>query len=228
MLGDRKDILGKAELSVDDNHAVDTVIKFIDNIISGFPSYYFSEPGLSSDENAITYHIVNYFNSHLDDRSSGFIPYRFVKNPPQQDSRKETDLGVVISSKSGPMFPIIEFEAKRLSNTSNNSEYVYGERGGIERFKRNQHGTKLNICGMLGYLQDNVCSHWTTKINGWITDQASRLDNDVDWKHIDEKLVRTSSFTKVEKWRSKHKRLSGSPLFIHHYFIDLVQDEKSK
>ncbi len=30
----------------------------------------------------------------------------------------------------------MEFEAKRFSETSNNQEYVYGERGGIERFKK--------------------------------------------------------------------------------------------
>lgn len=224
MLRDMNDTLGRAELSVESNHAVTKLLEFMDETISGFRSYYFSNPNLSGDENAITFHIVNYFNSHLDEKAEGFIPYKFVKNPPQHNSRKETDMGVVISSKSTPAFPIIEFEAKRLSASSNNSEYVYGERGGIERFKRNQHGARLTTCGMLGYIQNDVCASWTEKINGWISDQAGKKPNDLDWGSENEKLIHAASFVAVEKWYSVNARISNQSLKLHHYFIDLVNE----
>ncbi len=197
-------------------------MKFVDDNISGFRQYYFSVPDLSGDENAITYHLVNYFNSLLDEKEDGFIPYKFVKNPPQPDSRKETDLGVVVSSKCTPSFPIIEFEAKRLSGSSNNSEYVYGERGGIERFKRNHHGARLSTCGMLGYVQSNQCSEWVTKINSWITAQAAKAPADLDWKNAKELLVHSDTFDTVEKWYSVNSRIKQSSLTIYHYLIDLV------
>lgn len=222
MLRDINDTFGRAELSVDSNHAVIRLLEFVDEVISGFRLYYFSVPSISADENVVTFHMVNYFNSHLDEKTDGFIPYKFVKNPSQLNSRNETDLGVVISNKSTPAFPIIEFEAKRLSNTSNNSEYVYGKRGGIERFKRNQHGARLQTCGILGYIQDDDCASWTEKINSWVAYQANKKHNDLDWTKEDEKLIHTASFHGVDKWRSVHTRLDSPPLLIHHYFIDLV------
>ncbi len=222
MLRDSNDTFGRAELSVEAEHSVAALLKFVDQTISGFRPYYFSVPNLSGDENAITYHIVNYFNSLLDERSDGFIPYKFVKNPPQPDSRKETDLGVVISNKSIPGFPIIEFEAKRLSESSNNSEYVYGERGGIERFKRNHHGARLGTCGMLGYVQSNECSEWVKKINSWINVQASNDTTDLDWKNEKELLIHSDTFDTVEKWHSVNCRVEQPDLTLYHYFINLV------
>lgn len=224
MLRDFNTTSNNAELSVGSQHSVAVLLKFVDKAIVGFRSYYFSEPNVSGDENAITYHIANYFNAMLNEEEDGFIPYQFsfVKNPPQPESRKETDLGVVILNKSKPSFPIIEFEAKRLSESSNNSEYVYGTRGGIERFKRNQHGSHLHTCGMLGYIQKDVCAEWTTKINSWITDQANKDKNDLDWTHENEKLIHLKSFEKVDKWSSINLRTDQSNLHIYHYFIDLV------
>jgi hypothetical protein len=224
MLRDSNKIVGDAHLSVPENHSVIVLLNFVDAKISGFRNYYFSIPLPPEGENAITYHLANYFNALLIDENDGFLPYKFnfVKNPTQSESRRETDLGVVILSKSMPSYPIIEFEAKRLSGSSNNTEYVYGERGGIERFKKNHHGTQLKICGMLGYVQKDTANDWFNKINGWITEQSNNTTTALDWKNQSELLVHIWSHEKVNKYSSMNVRLSQSSLTIYHYLIDLV------
>lgn len=224
MLRDFDKIVGDAQLSAPENHSVKVLLNFIDTRISGFRNYYFSVHLPPEDENAITYHIANYFNALLTDEKDGFLPYKFsfVKNPSQSESRRETDLGVVILNKTVPSYPIIEFEAKRFSDSSNNTEYVYGDRGGIERFKKNHHGSQLKICGMLGYVQKDTANDWFNKINGWITEQANTATATLDWKNQNEQLVYIWSYDKVNKYSSLNVRLSQSTLTIYHYLIDLV------
>ncbi len=224
MLRDFDKIIGEAQLSVPENHSVIVLLNFVDAKISGFRNYYFSVPIPPEGENAITYHLANYFNALLIDENDGFLPYKFnfVKNPAQSESRRETDLGVVILSKSMPSYPIIEFEAKRLSDSSNNTEYVYGERGGIERFKKNHHGSQLKICGMLGYIQKDTVNDWFTKINGWITEQSAITTTLLDWKNQSELLVHVASLDNVTKYSSINARVSKSSLTIYHYLINLI------
>jgi hypothetical protein len=226
MLGDVKEVNGHIELSVNHFHSISTVLGFIDRSISGFRSYCLAAPDMPIDENAITYHIGNYFNSLLLDEIDGCSPYKFsfVKNPVQSDSRRESDLGVIILSKSLPSFPIIEFEAKRLSATSNNREYVYGERGGIERFKQRHHGAHLNTCGMFGYVQNDNQSVWVQKINEWISEKSASHDtSSLDWRNQSELLIHVESLVNVDKWSSSHVRIDKSILCLYHYFIDLVK-----
>jgi hypothetical protein len=52
-----------------------------------------------------------------------------------------------------------------ISDTSNNKEYVCGKRGGIERFKRELHSSHLSVCGMFGYVQNDMPANWVDKIN---------------------------------------------------------------
>jgi hypothetical protein len=214
--------LGNPDLSVASNHSVSTLLKFIDNNVSNFRSYYFSQEHISDKENAISFHLINYFNSCLDGATEGFIPYSFVKNPPQGNSTKETDVGVIIMNKTKPSNTIIEFEAKRLSLASNNSEYVYGERGGIERFKRSHHGSHLTICGMFGYIQTYNAEHWREKINGWI---QNLIDNNVDatinW--TDPVLLNKETIIgDAHKYESDNSRIEKPNIRLYHYFINLV------
>ncbi|MDR1371125.1 MAG: hypothetical protein LBJ72_13535 [Dysgonamonadaceae bacterium] len=82
----------------------------------------------------------------MSEQLGGFPPYYFGKNPAQSQSGRETDIGVFLIKSEKPI-TLIEFEAKRLSDTSNNKEYVCGKRGGIERFKRELHSSHLSVCG---------------------------------------------------------------------------------
>lgn len=212
--------MGDAELSVSSHHAIGMLLGFVDNRIHGFRDYYLKSTK-SDKENFITNLLVNYLNGWLIDESSGYIPYNFSfqKNPAQDDSTKETDIGIFILNPSVPGATIFEFEAKRLSDSSNNSEYVLGTRGGMERFKRNEHAKHLKKAGMFGYIQSKTSAHWHGKINEWIDQKSSDTTNGIDWTSQDEKLVADNSAT--NKFSSTNTRVNSDSIFLQHYFIDL-------
>jgi hypothetical protein len=213
--------MGDVELSVPNHHAIDTLLSFVDSTIDGFPDYYFKSTK-SDRENFITSLLVNYLNGWLIDESAGYIPYKFSfqKNPAQDDSTKETDIGIFILNPSVPGATIFEFEAKRLSDSSNNSEYVFGRRGGIERFKRNDHAKHLKKAGMFGYIQSKTSVYWHSKINEWINQKSSDITDGIDWTSQPEKLVADASAK--DKFSSTNARIGSDSIFLLHYFIDLT------
>ena len=210
------------DLSVTTNHEVAVILDFIDRNIQGFPPYYHRIKD-SVRENRISDFLVHHFQLCKDEQSDGFSPYDFRKNPTQSHSGRETDIGVFVLTRSHTPVPIIEFEAKRFSETSNNKEYVCGERGGIERFKRGHHSSHHSVCGMFGYVLSRTSKEWIEKVNGWITEQAqNNTYSDIDWKSSDEKLRTTIIYYNVEKLRSEHTRKqTNNKILIWHYFINL-------
>lgn len=210
------------DLSVDSNFEVDLILSFIDKNISGFPIYYQSIKD-SEKENRISDNLVHHFEL-CKNESESFFPFRFSKNPTQPESDKETDIGVFVMSRTQKPIPIIEFEAKRLSESSNNKEYVYGIRGGIERFKRGHHSSHLKVCGMFGYIQNKTSAEWIEKINNWITELSyNNSDSTIDWTDKKELLSVIESFPFVEKLNSIHQRTSQKEsIKLCHYLIDLI------
>jgi hypothetical protein len=153
------------------------------------------------------------------------LPYGFRKNPAQKGSTRESDMGVCYLSL--PLRYIVRFEAKRLSTTSNNKEYVSGSRGGIERFKRGLHASDSNTCGMFAYIQNNNITSWVEKVNKWIDElSCTNKDDSLDWTDCGEKLVHTTSISStVEKYKSCNKRKqTNDSILIWHYFMDLRAD----
>lgn len=211
-----------AELSAGKNHSVKVLLSFIDKTITGFPQYYYLAK-IADSENAISNCLVNYFNAWLIEEQDGFAPYNFGKNPPQKDSNKETDIGVVILNKQSPPLTIFEFEAKRLSDSANNKEYVCGTKGGIERFKRSYHAEHLDSCGMFGYVQSKSPEHWIEKINNWISELAeNNIDESIDWKTVDEKLFLKTASTDITRYFSNNSRKNKKNITLQHYFINLI------
>lgn len=210
------------DLSVDSNFEVDLILSFIDKNISGFPGYYQSIKD-SDKENRISDNLVHHFEL-CKNESESFFPFRFSKNPTQPESDKETDIGVFVMSRTQKPIPIIEFEAKRLSESSNNKEYVSGIRGGIERFKRGHHSSHLKVCGMFGYVQYKTSTGWIKKINSWITELSkNNSDLTIDWSNEKELLFKIKSFPSVEKYSSLHQRTSQKDtIVLWHYLIDLI------
>ncbi len=210
------------DLSVDSNFEVDLILSFIDKNISGFPVYYQSVKD-SKKENRISDNLVQHFEL-CKNESESYFPFRFSKNPTQPESDKETDIGVFVMSRARKPIPIIEFEAKRLSESSNNKEYVCGIRGGIERFKRGHHSSHLKVCGMFGYVQNRTSSEWIEKINNWISELSKEnSDSTIDWTDKKELLSEIESFPLVEKLSSIHHRTSQrESIRLWHYLIDLI------
>jgi len=211
------------DLSVDPKHEVTVLLQFIDCTISGFCPYYQAVKD-SDKENRISDFLVHYFNSCLREQPySGFSPYCFGKNPTQPNSDKETDIGVTVLSLSTKPITIIEFEAKRFSETSKYKEYVSGVRGGIERFKKGEHASHLSVCGMFGYVQSRTSIEWIEKVNKWIGELSqTNTDSSIDWLNPNEKLDKINSFPKVEKLESINNRKSKQDsILLYHYFMDL-------
>lgn len=209
-------------LSVSSTIEVDRVLEFVDQNISSFSSYYQTIRD-SDRENRISDFLVHHFQLCKNEQSGGFFPYDFRKNPTQAHSGKETDIGVFVLTRGAEPIPIIEFEAKRFSASTSNKEYVCGERGGMERFKRGHHSSHLSICGMFGYIQTGTTSEWGTKINDWIKGlAATNEDTSIDWTPKEEALIAATSFTKVEKHSSQNlRKQSNDKILLWHYLIDL-------
>lgn len=213
--------LGNAEISVRPNHSVSVLFDFIDRSIDGFPAFYLALND-SDRENRISDILVTYFSVCHHQEKEGFIPYHFTKNPSQSHSAKETDIGVRILTNENPVITIAEFEAKRLSETTANKEYVCGNKGGMERFKRGLHASHLTLCGMFGYVQSRTIGEWADKINSWISElSVGNQDSSIDWKSPKEKLVHVTEYSHVDKWSSNNARIGSNHILLFHYFIDL-------
>ena len=200
------------------DETIKMLFMFIDMYLPDFISFYHTQ-GNPKRENRITELIVVYFHYCND----GIWPFFFEKNPTQLSGGRETDIGIFSNDKEdAPLLPIFEFEAKKLSSTSANKEYVCGERGGMERFKRQIHSPHLPHCGMLGYVLCKDLNHWTTQINTWITNLANQSPVDgLDWQGDDELLHPVGTNGAIAKLVSKNKRLSPPDIIMLHYLIDL-------
>ena len=195
-----------------------TVVSFVDDFLPDFIIYYKSQ-GSPTGENRITDLLSCYFNTC----QQGYQPLFFGKNPSQEEGFRESDLGVYAKDRDmKPMLPIFEFEAKKLSLSSTNHEYVYGERGGIERFKREIHSPHLPHCGLLGYVLCNDNNHWSNQINTWITKLANQSPiKGLDWQGDDELLHSVGTNGTIAKYVSKNKRITLADITILHYLLDL-------
>jgi hypothetical protein len=212
------------DLSADFKTEVEVILSFIDTHVSEFSGYFLSQND-TEKENRISDLLVH----HLElckDESGGFFPYRFSKNPSQVESSKETDIGIFVRTRDRKPIPIFEFESKRFSESSNCKEYVCGSRGGIERFKRGEHASHLNICGMFGYVQSRSSHEWVTKVNKWIDElSTSNTDVSIDWLGNPEKLIHDNTFSSVQKFYSSHPRkIKSSHIELWHYLIDLTSN----
>lgn len=210
------------DLSAAPNFEVDLVLMFIDKYVPDFPPYYQSVKD-SDKENRISDILVHHFEL-CKNETGGYFPFRFSKNPTQLESDKETDIGVFVMTRNCKPIPILEFEAKRFSESSNNKEYVSGLRGGIERFKRGYHSSHLKVSGMFGYIQNRTSSDWIEKVNIWIKELSeNHIDPTIDWSDSDEELTKVYSFPHVEKLFSSHSRgMSKDRISLWHYMIELA------
>jgi hypothetical protein len=213
----------KRSLSVPVDREIAKILSFIDNNIESFLPYYNTIKDSDLEDRTSDY-LISHFEICNYEKSDGFIPYYFGKKPTQAQSDRETDIGVFPRVRKSKLVPIIEFEAKRLSKTSNNKEYVTGEKGGIERFKRGLHAPHASICGMFGYVQIHTPDYWAQRINFWIDELAiANQDTTIDWSGTSEKLTKVNSFTCGEKYTSYNTRKNiGESIFIWHYLIDLT------
>lgn len=140
------------------------------------------------------------------------------QNSPEQENGRIPDIGVPLikSIINNSYESIFDIECKRLNTQlSHVKQYVYGNTGGIQRFKLNQHGTNLPFSAMIGYVENQTSEYWVEQINMWITDLCNN-ESDLSWS-IDECLVKTDK----EYFTSNHGRDKGS-IRLFHFFKQII------
>ncbi len=100
------------------------------------------------------------------------VPFLF-QHQPYDRTRKRTDFSVLPCEHGTP--PIMVFESKRLPfpRADRSFEYVSSfasnessaATGGIQRFRKGDHGKNHSIVGMIAYVQGNTLEWWYNKIN---------------------------------------------------------------
>ncbi len=96
---------------------------------------------------------------------------------------------VTVYEANQPPFYIIECKWLRTKSISNNkkeksyssNQYVKGDRGGIERFKRGLYGGWLMESLIVGYVLHEDMTYWHKKVNEWI---KKEVDKNIDKEEI--------------------------------------------
>jgi hypothetical protein len=151
-----------------------------------------------------------YLNAKKSDETFQF-QHEFIRT----NSRKP-DIGVPLKAQvlMSDYESVFDIECKRLNTQlSKVKQYVSGNTGGIERFKRNLHGTDLPHSAMIGYIENETNDYWFNEINGWIKNQIN-FDN-IFWTE-NEYLSETDYLY----FKSEHQRINSlsEKISLFHFF----------
>lgn len=195
----------------------DMIFKYIIDNINTFRTecnHYTNEDGLNSN-------FVIYLNRNTKEQLF-FFHHEYPEDPSTGQSHK-VDIAVIPYSKDKKVTFVIE--AKRLDiniEKKREKEYVIGNTGGIERFKRDKHGRGFLHAGMIGYMQSNDFKTWEDKINSWIGDEIKKASSkDLTWSTSD-KLIKIESNLEFSKYKSCHLCLSSKKILLTHLWINLI------
>jgi hypothetical protein len=181
------------------------------------------------NEDDITNSLSLYLNFDLPKNENQF---HFTFQYKTIESSTSTDIGVV-SLKYSKYKCICFIEAKRLPtpnyNGSEETEYVCyknsTKKGGIERFKTEDHGGKENFpfSIMIAYIQKENATLWHRNVNEWIDKEIAESSNSkLSW-FSEDKLIQNQCFSqdKITKYNSTHSRITLNKIYLTHYWIDL-------
>ncbi len=170
--------------SIQPNTSIINLLNFIEIHAELFSKLYsdssFNEKQLNQELEII----LNNTSSHLG------LPYTFKGNyidiyTQMSDKKREVDLAVIFNENKQNTKAFFVFEMKRLPApppSNREQEYLIGDLGGIERFKKELHGRSLKFVGMIGYIQNHNFQYWFNQINKWILGLSKIKNvNDVYW-----------------------------------------------
>lgn len=217
--------------SAPDGKIIEKIFSFVTSVLLDF------QGNANDNENYLT----NELCKSLDFRKPGELPFSFHhQNIEDGKENTSTDFAVFGTyayaqsiQQQGREFPLVKFEAKRLSSTlpkKREREYVLGDyekdrqlknSGGIERFKNLRHGQDVNHASIIGYVQTDSFAHWEEKINGWIREEIAKPhDSTLIWDNND-CLSASWSGTRVCSFQSNPKRKGIPELNMRHLWINL-------
>ena len=224
--------------NINTNTYVNEVILFIEYKLHLFPQYLENSTVLQNlsknieGEDLITENLCVFFTTHEKNYTYQYTKqdnyyFQFL-NQSKGIGHRTNDSGIILANTKGSLGKILVIEAKRIPTPRINreKEYVEGNLGGIERFKKEVHSQEIptNLALMIGYIQQENAIHWHKKVNEWIEEQIKTSSNrNISWINedllsIDEEF---SSITKVTKYKSIHSRINLEKIKLIHYWIDL-------
>ncbi len=223
--------------NIDINTYINEVISFIETKLCLFPEFLKSSSILQqlsdtiSGEDKITENLCSFFTRQEKEytyqiEKQDNYDFQFI-NQAKGKGHRSYDTGVILANTKNCSEKILTMEAKRLPTpgSGREREYVLGNLGGIERFKKEVHAQEIksNLAIMIGYVQKENSDHWCEKINEWITEQIMISSNpNISW-FAEDLLIEDENFNqeKICKYNSGHSRIRLEKIKIHHYWIDL-------
>lgn len=128
-----------------------------------------------------------------------------------------------------PLDTLLPIECKRLPTPKDNKkrderEYVFTapkKQGGIQRFKHGLHSAVHDFAAMIGYVQENTCSHWFGQVNGWISDLAT--SHGPIWSLADQlQCIPAAQVSGVMRMSSNHTRINGQlDIVLEHLWVEI-------
>lgn len=183
------------------------------------------------NENALTQRLLTELEQVSWDR-----PYFFQKEFMEDDSTgnsRRTDVAVQarqgacvvvdgIGFSNGKRF--LALEAKRLPAPRNDREreYLIGEHGGIERFKKGDHGRELKTVGIIGYIQRHAFDYWRDRINGWIDQLIPTSLPELPWD-LQDRLDMEENSPQLARLQSRTLRVSDNKrITVRHLWVQMA------
>lgn len=195
-----------SEFSIPEHQTIIRILLFLRSVLPDFEHDFKIDRPKIYLEDDISEQLLLYFQVKAKDEN---LLFSF-------NAKKGVDFRIQVAPFKLGADPLFVIEAKRLSKQ--HYDYVKGETGGIERFKREcfGFGKHLSTSAMIGYIQELDKEDWLKKINLWI-EEAILNDADIIWTE-DDKLIAEN---KLSHYISKHIRSSGTTIVLYHFWLSL-------
>ena len=194
------------DFSLPEHQTIKRILLFLKNVLPDFEHDFKIERPRIHLEDDISEQLLLYFQIKAKDEN---LLFSF-------NAKKGVDFRIQVAPFKLGADPIFVIEAKRLSKQ--HYDYVRGDTGGIERFKREcfGFGKHLSMSAMVGYIQDQKKEHWLQKVNFWIDDLINK-DTNITWTEEDKLIAKND----LSHYISKHLRMSGTTITLYHFWIEL-------
>lgn len=216
--------------NISNGQYIESVVSFLERYLPIFPIY---TPIEKSDSEWFLNDDLEIFFNHEAKCTSDTgeeYPFFFKAEPKDRIEKGKPDLGTYISIKSQrSRTPFFTIECKRLptprSTVEEQKEYVTGLKGGIARFKRNEHGVDLAINAMIGYVEKEDFNYWQNQINSWILELDQKIEfgksniKDINWTKNE--VLESVYFKEIARLHSKHPRVDSilTEILLIHFWV---------
>ncbi|GCC51272.1 hypothetical protein SanaruYs_14930 [Chryseotalea sanaruensis] len=227
---------GTLSSGVENNSSINAVITFIKEHFDHFAEQ--NKGQTSINEKGLTQKLCIFLNRSA--REQPFFFHSEFMEDVNIGTSAQVDIGTLSYSQTITIVDrdysdddsFFSIEAKRLPTpgTGREREYVIGESkpsGGIERFKKGLHGSRLKFSAIIAYVQKENFDFWFLKINSWIQELAKQ-DQEGLWSNLDQ-LNKTSNvkdsaimleLSSTNSRKAPDQQLDSIQLF--HFWISLV------